>query len=468
MAEVPVSSLDVRQQKLVENARIALERGNLDYALDACAQILKVAPGCLAVRRLQRVAQLRQFQSKNRFMAKALGGLSTAPFFMGAAKKDPAKALESAEKALAGNPTSVPALKMLADAALALDLPETAAFAHEAVRELAPDDRANLLALGEALLAAGKPADALRLADTLLRGNSVDGDAQNLMRKASVAQTLTKGNWESTNSFRDKLKDEAQAVSLEQAAKVVTSGDMTQRLIDEARARLAQEPANLNHYRALVQGCRQLGRLDEALEWVRQARRQPTGAADSSLEKQESELMAALLERKLRECEAAVAVAPADAAAAAKRDAVRAELAAFRLSEAQRAVERYPNDFAARQALGERLVEAGQVDLAIAQFQQAQKSPQVRIAALTGLGRAFKAKKLYDLAVAQLGTAKAELAGMTDQKKEIIYELGTCHELMGHAELAIAEFKIVYTEDIGFRDVAEKINAYYAARAGGS
>ena len=239
---------------------------------------------------------------------------------------------------------------------------------------------------------------------------------------------------------------------------------MTQRLVAEARARLEQEPANLNHYRALVDGCRQLGRLDEALEWVRQARQQPAGSADSSLEKQETELRSALLERKLQECEAATAGDPADAGAAARRDGVRAELAAFRLSEAQRTVERYPNDYAARQNVGERLIEAGQVDKAIAQFQQAQKSPQVRIAALTGLGRAFKAKKLYDLAVAQLGTAKAEIAGMTDQKKENIYDLGSCHELMGHAELAIAEFKLVYSEDIGFRDVAEKINAYYAQK----
>ncbi len=173
--------------------------------------------------------------------------------------------------------------------------------------------------------------------------------------------------------------------------------------------------------------------------------------------------MAALIERRLQECEIAVAAAPGNADTVARRDGVRAELAAFRLSDAQRTVERYPNDFAARQVLGARCLAAGQFDQAIAQFQHAQKNPQVRIAALTGLGRAFKAKRLYDLAVAQLGTAKAELGGMTEQKKEIIYELGACHELMGHLDLAIAEFKLVYTEDIGFSDVADKVNAYYAA-----
>jgi hypothetical protein len=33
---------------------------------------------------------------------------------------------------------------------------------------------------------------------------------------------------------------------------------------------------------------------------------------------------------------------------------------------------------------------------------------------------------------------------------------------MDRTDEAIAEFKAIYGEDIGFRDVAEKINAFYA------
>lgn len=462
MPEVSVASLDPRQQKLIENARIALERGNLDYTIEVTTQVLKAAPGCLAVRRLHRVAQLRQSRTTNNFMAKTLSGFSTAPFMFGGGRKEPAKMLEAAEGFLAKSPTSVPALKMLAEAAGGLGLPETVAFALDAIRELEPDNRANLLALGEAWLAAGKPADALRIADAMLKTKPTDGDAQNLMRKASIAQTVTKGNWESKESYRDKLKDEAQAVSLEQAAKFTASGDMTQRLLGEALARVAHEPANLTHYRSVAQAYRQLGNLDEALAWVRKARLLPSGAADATLEKQESELATAIVETRLKAAETAVVAAPDDAGAQAKLQAAKRELAEFKLAESKRYVERYPNDYAARHALGVLLLEAGQTDGAIAQFQQAQKGPQVRLAALTGLGRCFKAKKLYDLAVAQFTTAKSELGPMDDAKKEIVYELGACLELMGRSEAAIAEFKAIYSEDIGFRDVAEKINAFYS------
>lgn len=462
MPETPVTALDPRQQKLIDNARIALGRGQHDYALDACTQVLRGAPGCLPVRRLQRVAQLKLFREKAPLMARALGGFSAAPF-MFSGKQEPAKTLESAEALLAKNPTSVPALKMLAEAAAGLAMPETVAFALDAIRELEPDNRANLLALGEAWLAAGKAAEALKIADAMLRTKPADADAQALMRKASVAQTVTKGNWDAKGTFRDKLRDEAEAVSLEQAAKVFTSTEMTQRLIDEAKTRAAAEPGNLNHHRALVQGYRQLGNLAEALVWTRLARQQPAGAADTTLEKQESELQTALLDARLSKAESAVDAASGDAAGLAENVVVaKTELAAWRLGEAKRSVERYPNDFPARLALGELLLAAGQVDAALVQFQQAQKGPPVRIAALVGLGRGFRAKKIYDLAVTQFKTAKAELGPLDEMKKNVIYELGLCLELMGRRDEAIAEFKTIYGEDIGFRDVGEKITAFYA------
>ncbi len=462
MPEIAVTALDPRQQKLIDNARIALERGQLDYTLDACAQVLKSAPGCLPVRRLQRMAQLKDFRSKNKFMAKALGGFSTAPFMFGGGKKEPAKLLETAEGLLAKDPTSVAALRLLAEAAGGLALPETTAFALDAIRELEPDNRTNLLALGEAWIVAGKAAEAVKTADLLLGQKPGDAEAQALLRKASVAQTVSKGNWETQGDFRAKLRDEAQSVSLEQATKVVTAGDMAQRLVNEAIARVQAEPANLNHYRAVAQAYRQLGRTDEVLAWVRKARALPNGATDPSLEKEESELQTALLDGRLQTAEAALAASPAEGELAAAATSARVELASWRLTEAKRTVERYPNDFPARLALGELLLSSGHVDAALAQFQQAQKGPQVRIAALVGLGRGFKAKKIFDLAVLQFKAAKAELLEMTDEKKNVLYELGACYEAMGKGEEAIAEFKLIYGEDIGFRDVGEKITAYYS------
>ncbi|HSI08051.1 MAG: tetratricopeptide repeat protein [Rariglobus sp.] len=462
MPEIPVSSLDPRVQKQIENSQIALQRGNLDYVLDVTTQVLKAAPGCLPVRRLQRVAQLRQLGSKNKLFAKAFGSVTQAGFLFGG-KKDPSKSLENAEKMLASDPTSVPALKLLAEAAQGLDMPETVAFAWEAIHELHPTDREALLNFGEACLLAKRPKEALRAADELLKLKPQDGDALALMRKAAIAQTTTAGNWEDKGSFRDKLRDEAASTMLEQSAKIVTSEEMTQKLIDEALVRIQSQPENLNHYRSVVDGYKKLNKLEEALEYVRKARALPAGAGDTSLGKQESDLKTAIVERRIKELSGRAEAAPGDATLAAELTKAKKDFADIQLSEAKDYAERYPNDYGARFALGNLYLEAGDHQNAIANFQQAQKNPKVRVAAITGMGKALKARKMFDLAVAQLKTAKSELETMDDLKKDVIYQLAECYEAMGKKEEAITEYKILYSDDIGYRDVADKINAFYTS-----
>lgn len=462
MPEIPVSSLDPRVQKQIENSQIALQRGNFDYVLDVTAQVLKTAPGCLPVRRLQRVAQLRQLGTKNKLFAKAFGSVTQAGFLFGGGKKDPTKTLETAEKMLASDPTSVPALKLLAEAAQALDMPETVVFAWEAVHELSPSDREALLNFGEACLVAKRPQDALKAADQLLKLKPQDGDALSLMRKAAIAQTTEKGNWDDKGSFRDKLKDEAQATLLEQASKIVTSEEVTFKLVEEALERLKAQPDNLNHYRSVVDGYKKLNRLEEALDYVRKARELPSGAADTTLGKQESELQSAILERRIKNLETQASEAPGNVELAAALAKAKSDFASTQLVEAKAYVERYPNDYAARFTLANIYFESGDHQSAIANYQQAQKNPKVRIQALAGMGKSLKARKMFDLAIAQFQTAKSELPVMDDLKKDVIYQLAECYEGMGKKTEAITEYKIIYSEDIGFRDVADKINAFYS------
>ena len=51
---------------------------------------------------------------------------------------------------------------------------------------------------------------------------------------------------------------------------------------------------------------------------------------------------------------------------------------------------------------------------------------------------------------------------MDETKKSVVYELASCYEAMGKPEEAITEYKLIYGEDIGYRDVGEKITAHYS------
>jgi lipopolysaccharide biosynthesis regulator YciM len=83
------------------------------------------------------------------------------------------------------------------------------------------------------------------------------------------------------------------------------------------------------------------------------------------------------------------------------------------------------------------------------------------VPATLSLGRVFKSGGKFDLAAEQLQSVKEHIGIADDLKKEVAYELADCFEKMGDSQRAIMEYKTIYAADVTYRDVAEKINAYY-------
>lgn len=471
MPETALTTLKPQVQKQVDIARLAIERENYEYAIKICLSVLERHPECLAVRKLLRAAQKKLFGTKNRFMAKTIGGLSSAPFMITAStqvKKNPVKAMNSAEKMLSRDPTNVAALKLLADAAKSHDLPATRVFALEGIREVQPDNIKTLLEIGEAYIAAGQADQALGAAERILELKPGHEAGQAMIKSASVAQSMQRGKWDEEGSYRDKLRDESQAISLEQESKVVGSEEATRSVIDEALKKVEAEPENINHYRTLIKQYEKVGDFEEAIRWVEKARKLPAGAADANLEKMRSELKVGRLERDIAAKSKEMKENPENRdRLQSEIDALQAELDDVKMEEVKALVERYPNDFSNRFEYGRLLFKKGEVDAAIEQFQLSQRNAKVRVQSLMYLGNCFKSKKQYDLAVQQYATVKSEISGMNEQKKEVIYELAECYEKMGKTEEAIAEYKSIYSVDISYRNVADKINQFYSGTGEG-
>jgi tetratricopeptide (TPR) repeat protein len=132
------------------------------------------------------------------------------------------------------------------------------------------------------------------------------------------------------------------------------------------------------------------------------------------------------------------------------------------ISRAEQHVAQYPTDLALRFELGALYHSAGRLSDAIREFQRAAAHPHLRIKALHHLGECFASRKMDDLAARTFQKAIQEKAAFDDQKKELVYLLGSVLERMGKQEEAIAQFRQIYEVDIGFRDVARKIDSYYA------
>ena len=137
------------------------------------------------------------------------------------------------------------------------------------------------------------------------------------------------------------------------------------------------------------------------------------------------------------------------------------EKEAFLLEDAKERVQRYPNDREFKYELGVMLSQRGETDAAIQQFQQSQRNPKFRVDSLYQMAMCFREKGLNDLAREQLNTAVGEVSSANDTKKNILYELGQIAEDLGEEDEAIRLFKEIYAGDIGFKDVAAKIEQSY-------
>jgi tetratricopeptide (TPR) repeat protein len=136
----------------------------------------------------------------------------------------------------------------------------------------------------------------------------------------------------------------------------------------------------------------------------------------------------------------------------------------FQLEECRKRAEKYPTDLQIRFELGQLYFNVGKISEAIQEFQKAQNNPQRRLASIMYLGRCFAKRGMNDLAARKIQDAVKEKLTFDDEKKEMLYELGCVYEKMNKPDDAIEQFKQIYESDIGYRDVAAKVDAYYAAR----
>ncbi len=462
MDEIPLHKIDSRFNKQIEAAKKALAT-NPQYTVDLCSNILKHNIACLDLRKILRQAQFKVADSQKGGLLKKFTSTPFSVVNASAIAKDPEKSMEQAEKMITQNPSRFDAHSILGKAAKELGLKNTAAFAFETVCKLKPEDMPNLKELAYAYIEMGKTKEAIQLGELVAKKMPSDGEAQEIVKLASINQSLQKGKWEEKGDFRDKLKDEDEAVSLEQSSRVVQDDDTLLELITAMDATIEAEPDNMSHYKTMAGYYQKLGDFQTAIDWIQYSRSLPGGNADVTLEQYQNKLQQLLYKNSLDAKTAEVEADPENQELAAELEEIKQAEFQFLLTTCQDMVSRYPNDFMYRFEYGKLLLESGDSDSCIEQFQLAQRNPKVKNQAILFLGQAYKKKGLYDLAIDQFTLVKKEILTMDALKKEAIYELASCLELQGKTKESVDEFKIIYSIDIGYKDVSKKIDAFYSA-----
>ena len=464
MAEKSLNELPRDLRMLFTKGNDALQRENFDYAIDLYNQILAKEPGLYECRKVLRTAQARKAGSGRGFFKKMMSSAGSSPQIARghmALSKDPGEALRIAEQVLNGDPTNSGAHKLVVEAATALELPKTAVMSLEILASNSPKDRDVAIKYANSLADAGQTGKAEKILADLYRSFPADNELAQALKDLSARKTLDEGGYEAladgSGSYRDILKDKDEAVSLEQQNRQVKTEDVAERLIGEYETRLKAEPKNLKLMRQLAELYTQKKQFDKALSYYEQIKSEGA-SGDSSLDRNIAETMG-------RKFDDAIArLDPGTPDFADKLAKLQAEKQAYQLAECQKRVERFPTDLQIRFELGQLYFQMGKITEAMKEFQKAAGNPHRRIQALSYLGQCFARRGINDLAASTFQDAIKEKVVFDDEKKELVYLLGCVFEKMAKREEAIAQFKIIYAADVGYKDVAEKIDAFYGGQ----
>ena len=274
MPEKSLNDLPRELRMIHTKATEALQRENYAYGVVLFAQILTKEPYIFECRKALRLAQNGKSGARGGFFKRAFSSASSSPMVAKgqmALRKNPLEAVQIAEQILNSDAQNPGAHRLIAEAALAADMPRTAVMSLELLLLNSPKDKGLNIKLAEAWILAGEKTKAENIFAELQREYPNDNEIFMALKNVSARKTLDEGGYEALSSgegsYRDILKDKKEAVSLEQEKRQVKSEDVAGRLIEEKEARLKTEPDNVKLLRDLGDLYVQKNAFDRALEY---------------------------------------------------------------------------------------------------------------------------------------------------------------------------------------------------------
>ena len=448
-------NLAQKAQNFTNRGRQALETGRYELAVDMLMEAVSAAPDILETRKLLRAAQIANFRKNGKvgFGAK-IGNMMARQKIMGLVKKGKGvEAMAEAEKLLCQNPLDADNIEAAVKAAEAAGKPDHAAITIEAAYECSNKDPSLLERVANYYAIAKRWDKARDAYGKLASMKPGDQRVMQLLKNAEAQATMNAG-WEQTagkkGGFQNLIANKEQAAKLDAANKAVVSGDDAELLIQEKLKQIEAEPKNMNARRALARIYIQGKRFYEAIDVLQKAV-EASGTMDPELDRMLSQTKIQYYDQQI------------DALRAEGREeeavAMEGEKNQFVFDDLAQRVERYPNDLHLRFELGKQYYTYGYYDDALTHLQLAQKSPKDRLWALYYLAMCFLSQGQNDMAVMQLEAARDSLPTMDELKKKVVYQLGLCAEGAGDLEKAYQYYKDVYSSDVGFEDLSERMLA---------
>jgi len=456
-------SRDIRV--IYQKGQDALTRENYDYAIDLLMQVLEKEPGFYEGRKALRSAQHKKAGDGGGFFKKAFKSASSTPLLAKGnmtLRSNPAEALQIGEQILNSDPTSTGGHRLIAEAALAMEMPKTAVMSFDVLFKNNPKDKNTTIQYANVLAETNQAKLAEHILMESARLNPNDPDLHQALKDLSARTTLNEGGYEALasgqGSYRDILRNADEAKSLEQANRVQKTEDQAQNLIDEYKARLKTEPNNVRVLRNIAELYTQKKQFDLALQYYEKITATDAGASDASI-------AAAIAQTKSKQFDYQVEQLDATAPDYTDRvSQINADKQAYRIAECQKRVDKNPTDLTIRYEMGVLYFNAGKIAEAMAEFQKSKNNPNKKVPSMNYLAQCFAKRKMYPLAQNTFQDAIKEKPVFDEEKKELVYNLGLVFEAMEKPKEANEQFEQIYAVDIGYKDVQARVDKFYGAQ----
>lgn len=440
--------------KHLENAADAVKRRNFPLAVKIYAQVLQIQPDYGEARRgLRRALFTKAAQRKPSKLTAVLGGgvhLVSASVLRLLGRS--AAAARAYERYLAFDPLNESVNVALGQALQRAGHRRSALAVYEAFAEHQPRCLQACRAAGALLYEQGRLNEALAMYEQALKVDPRDQESLKARKDLAAEGALQSTGIEKAQSSRELIKDKGAQQQLDRRARLQLSPEEIEQELGQLEEQLQERPDDVELLRRVARLREMQKDLQGALDCLERAAELLPD--DGELQERCGELRLRLQERHVQK-----ALARGDAVAAERAEQALNEA---RVAEYRRRVARNPADFGFRFELGSALLSTGETDAAIAELQQAVKDPRRKAEAQFLLGRAFRKKDLADLALGQFEKA-LQAAGSGPLAKDALYEMGALCEEQGRHEQALQHYARILEQDIGFRDVAQRIEKLKAS-----
>ena len=450
-SEKGIDEVGMEARQFFEKGYGLLEKKQYDYAMELLIMALEQEPAFFECRMSLRAAQVKKNEGAGSF-SKMAGAAANAHNMAQAkvalARKNYFSALVCAEKILCADPENSVAHRAIVESAEALNFPHTMISSLQMLKKANPDEQELTKELAAALEMLGDWDQAESVMQKLAATDPDDPVLQQAYKDTAAKATIFRGNYEQT------FKPEEDEEENPGGGSIMTAEQALEERVYVMEERLQNEPDNFKlgvDIAKLYVEMKEFERAFEYYEWVLEENKIP----DSSIDKSYADACEARYNHQMN-------LLPPDSD---KRATLTNERDEFLLNNCRDRVDRYPTMPEIRYELGERLFHAGEMNEAIQAFQRSQNSPKHKLGSLNYLGQCFMRRGLYDMALSQFEKALTEKGVFDEQKKDLVYNLACVYEELERQEEAQKHFRSIYEVDIGFRDVAQKVEKGYSEGA---